>query len=226
MKCRALIIEDDLRLADAIVSYLELNNIICDHCSDGAQGIHLIQHNTYDVLVTDIHMPRMSGTEMCQTLRDAGNELPVIMITSLSDLSDKIEGFNAGTDDYLVKPFELKELLLRIQALSKRKSTQATLIDISELRLVINISLREVKREGKTIKLSKSSWALLELLARAWPNPVSKADMEHALWGDEPPDSNGLKVHIHHLRQRIDKPFNSSLVQAVHGFGFVLNEKT
>jgi DNA-binding response OmpR family regulator len=222
MKSRVLLIEDDIRLASGIVQYLELNDILCDHSIDGKKAVQLAQQNSYDVFITDITMPHMSGLEFCSYLRNAGFDTPVIMITSLSALDDKEKGFDAGADDYLVKPFALKELLMRVNALSKRKSNQATVIKIDSLGLELDCSRHKVKRNTHEIILSKSSWTLLLALVRAWPNPLSKQDLEFALWGDELRDSDGLKVHIHHLRQRLDQPFAHPLVHAVRGVGFVL----
>ena len=222
MKCRALLIEDDIRLASAVVQYFELNAILCDHCCDGEKALNLIAQNSYDVLITDINMPHMSGVALCEQLRKIGCDTPVIMITSLSGLDDKVKGFDAGTDDYLVKPFALKELLIRVNALSKRKSNQTNKFTIADLGLEIDYSQHKLSRNNIDISLSKSSWALLIALIHAWPNPVSKKDLEFALWGDEIPDSDGLKVHIHHLRQRLDRPFAQPLLHAVRGVGFVL----
>jgi DNA-binding response OmpR family regulator len=220
--CRALLIEDDLRLASSIVQYLELQDIVCDHCGDGHQALNLVARNTYDVLVSDINMPRMSGLDLCQQLRQSGCSSPIIMITSRADLEDKEQGFEAGADDYLVKPFALKELFLRVKALSRRRSNQTNIINIPSLELEIDCTQFKVKRCDTEVPLPKSSWALLAALARAWPEPVSKRDLEFALWGDEVPDSNALKVHIHHLRQRLDHPFEYPIVQAIRGLGFVL----
>lgn len=222
MTCRALLIEDDLRLASAIVQYFELNDILCDHSSDGKKAFNLIMQNSYDVLITDINMPQVTGVDLCAHLRKMGFDTPVIMITSLSNLEDKVKGFDAGTDDYLIKPFALKELLMRVTALSKRKSKQATSLKIEALGLEVNYALHTLKRNNIEISLPKSSWALLIALLQAWPNPVSKKDLEFALWGDEVPDSDGLKVHIHHLRQRLDRPFSQPIIHAVRGVGFIL----
>lgn len=221
--CRILLIEDDLRLASSIVQFLELQDIVCDHCSDGHQALMLVARNAYDVLVSDINMPRMSGLDLCQQLRQSGCSSPIIMITSRADLEDKELGFEAGADDYLVKPFALKELFLRVKALSRRRSNQANIIRIPDLQLEIDCSQFKVKRSDRELALPKSSWTLLATLARAWPEPVSKRDLEFALWGDEVPDSNALKVHIHHLRQRVDQPFDVPIVHAVRGVGFVLS---
>ncbi len=224
MKNRVLLIEDDPGLASGIVRYLELNDVICDHCYDGVQGLRHLDDNVYDVVVTDVNMPRMNGYELCRMLRSKGSDLPILMLTSRNHIDDKTEGFESGADDYLIKPFEQKELLLRISALSNRKSAKSKSLSINELGIEVDLLKREVIREGQVIELPKSNWIILEKLVQAWPNPVSKADLEYALWGDSPPDSNGLKVQVHHLRRRFDKPFARPLIHSVPGFGFVLKQ--
>lgn len=222
MSCRVLLIEDDIRLASSVVQYMELNGLYCDHCLDGEQAKYLLQKNTYDVLVSDVNMPRISGFDLCIQLRQTGVDVPLIMVSSRASLEDKVKGFEVGADDYLVKPFELKELLIRINALSKRKSGQSQVLTIAPLGLAIDFSQHKVTREGMDIPLSKTAWLLMVALGRAWPNPVRKEDLEFLLWGEDVPDSDGLKVHIHYLRQRLDQPFAKPIVQTVRGYGFVL----
>ncbi len=224
MKTRALLVEDDSRLVDSVVTYLDLKEIDCDYCTNGQQAINLIMENSYDVIISDVNMPKISGFELCKSLRDLAINTPLILVTSRAQLNDKVEGFDAGADDYLVKPFELKELEIRISALLKRKQGQSGIINIEQLELTVDTNQHQVIREGVVLDLSKSNWSLLLTLARAWPNPVSKQDLEHALWSDNPPDSNGLKVHIHNLRKRVDKPFTTQIVHSVPYFGFVLKK--
>ncbi len=217
---RVLLIEDDSNLAESVVQFLELNNFECDHCIDGREGLQLMQSNTYDVVVTDINMPSMTGYELCSTIRGRGIDTPILMISALTELDDKLKGFAEGTDDYLVKPFELKELLARVTSLSRRKSGQTKLISIEDLE--VDLGRHSVTRAGNAIDLTPSAWKLLVTLARAYPDAVNRKDLEHCLWGDETPDSNALKVHIHNLRTKIDKPYDVKLLHSVSGFGFVL----
>jgi DNA-binding response OmpR family regulator len=221
-----LLVEDDMRLASAVLQYLELHDIICDHCPDGNPALALVEKNTYDVIVSDVNMGRMPGFEFCRTLRSLAKDTPFILVTSRTSLDDKIEGFSSGADDYLTKPFELKELHMRIQALVTRARGLLSIIQIEELGLTVNTAIRTVTRNNKVVTLSKSNWQLLLSLANAWPNPVSKQDLEFAIWGEDPPDSNGLKAHIHLLRQRLDKPFDIPFIHAVANFGYVLVNKS
>lgn len=217
---RVLLIEDDNNLAESVVQFLELNHFDCDHCIDGREGLQLIETNAYDVLITDINMPTMTGYELCSTIRQRGIDTPLIMISALVELDDKLKGFAQGSDDYLVKPFELKELLARVIALSGRKSAQSKLIVIGDLK--IDLGSHRVYRDGQHIELTPSGWKILITLARAYPDAVSRKDIEHSLWRDETPDSNALKVHVHNLRQKVDKPFATKLIHSVSGFGFVI----
>ena len=215
-----LLIEDDMDLAQTVVDYLQLEQIRCDHASNGIAGLHLLQQQAYDVLLLDLNLPRLDGIRVCERIRAEGNHIPVLMLTARDQISDKVAGFNAGTDDYLIKPFELQELVLRIQALSKRRSGQVQLLSCADLNM--NINERSVTRQGQSVKLSPIGWRLLETLLRASPTAVSRQQLEDTVWGDEIPDSNSLKVHLHHLRKAIDSPFSNNLIHTVPGYGFVI----
>ncbi|GAB3103163.1 response regulator transcription factor [Aestuariicella hydrocarbonica] len=217
---KLLLIEDDLDLAQTLVQYLELEEMICDHASNGVAGLNLIAKNNYDVLLLDVNLPRMDGLRVCQNLRQKGNDVPVLMLTARDQLDDKLKGFAAGSDDYLVKPFELQELLVRIHALSRRRSGQVKVMTCGDLEM--NLSERAVTRAGKLLQLSPTSWKLLECLLRASPTPVSRETLMDAVWGDEHPDSNSLKVHIFNLRKVIDAPFPVALLHTISGVGFAL----
>lgn len=222
---RVLLIEDDQNLAATVMHYLELNQIDCDHCGNGIHGVNLVNQNSYDVVVTDVNMPMMSGLQMCNTLREDGKEIPILMVSALDDIDDKLAGFDSGADDYLVKPFELRELLARIKALSTRKSGMVKCLNIEELGLNLDLKNKTAKRDGEILRLTPSGWSILESLAKAYPNAVSKQDLEYAIWGEDVPDSSALKVHIHRLRQSLDKAYSLPLLHIVHGFGFELKKK-
>ncbi|MFB4202603.1 Response regulator MprA [wastewater metagenome] len=215
-----LLIEDDLDLAGTVVQYLDIEDIRCDHASNGPAGLTLMEAGSYDVLLLDLNLPRMDGLGVCQRLRTRGDDTPVLMLTARDTLDDKLEGFRAGTDDYLVKPFELQELVARIHALAHRRSGQARQLRYADL--VMNLSEHTVTRAGRTLRLSPTGWRLLETLLRAAPAAVSRRALEEAVWGDEPPDSNSLKVHLHNLRRAVDVPFATALVHTVSGYGFAL----
>lgn len=217
---KLLLVEDDLDLAQTLVQYLELEDMICDHASNGIAGLNLINSNSYDVLLLDINMPRLDGLGLCQRLRAQGNDTPVIMLTARDQLDNKLEGFRAGTDDYLIKPFEMAELVVRVTALSRRRSGQVKKLVCGDLEM--NLSEHSASRDGQTLKLSPTNWRLLECLMRASPAPVSRENLMDAVWGDEHPDSNSLKVHVFNLRKAIDSPFKEPLLHTITGAGFAL----
>ncbi|KAA1173777.1 response regulator transcription factor [Marinobacter salinexigens] len=219
---KLLLVEDDLDLAQTLVQYLELEGMICDHASNGIAGLNLINSNSYDVLLLDINMPRLDGLGLCQRLRAQGNDTPILMLTARDQLDDKLEGFRAGTDDYLVKPFEMAELVVRVTALSRRRSGQVQKLTCGGLEM--NLSEHSASRDGRTLKLSPTSWRLLECLMRASPAPVSRENLMDAVWGDDHPDSNSLKVHIFNLRKSIDGPFEEPLLHTITGAGFALKQ--
>ena len=215
-----LLVEDDRDLALSVIDHLELEQILCDYAANGIEGLALVEHNRYDVLILDINMPGLDGLSLCQKIRAAGDDTPVLMLTARGTLSNKLEGFDAGTDDYMIKPFEIEELIVRLQALAKRRSGQASVLSSGPVRLDLNS--RQVSVDQKPVKLSPTGFKLLEALRRASPNPVSQADLVLKVWGDELPDSNKLRVHIHHLRKALDVANAGQLLQTAAGFGFLI----
>lgn len=218
-----LLVEDDLDLADTVVQYLELEGICCVHGANGMAGLQLAKEGGYQVLLLDINLPRLDGLSLCEQLRSRGDDTPILMLTARDGLDDKLAGFKAGTDDYLVKPFALPELVVRLKALSRRRSGQARKLSCADLEM--NLTDKTITRGGIVLKLSPTGWKLLEALLRATPEIVSRQGLEEAVWNDDIPDSNSLKVHIFNLRKAIDAPFTSSLVHTIPGHGFALREK-
>lgn len=219
---RILFVEDDIRLSKVVVDYLELEGFRCEHLASAEHALEIVKQNTYDVIVTDVNMHRMSGFDFCRKLREQLVDTPVIMLTSRSTLNDKEQGFLAGADDYISKPFELKELVLRINAVFMRVNGRLNVIKIDELNLEIDTSRHSVKREGEEVSLSKSGWKILLTLAKAWPNPVTKEELEYALWGDSLRESDGLKAHVRLLRLSLDKPFSFPIIKTVSYYGYCL----
>lgn len=217
-----LLVEDDFDLAHTVIDYLEIESISCDYASNGMAGLQLLEQNQYDVVLLDLNLPRLDGLSLCERLRASGNDTPVLMLTARDQLDDKLAGFEAGTDDYLVKPFELQELVVRLQALAKRRSGQTQLLRCGDLEM--SLKERTVTRAGRRIKLSPTAWQLLETLLRASPAVVSRQKLIATVWGDAPPDSDSLKVHLFHLRKAIDAPFPSPLLHTVGSSGFALRE--
>lgn len=221
---RILIIEDNPDIAANIGDYLEEKGHTVDFAGDGITGLHLAIVNDFDAIVLDLALPGMDGLEVCRKLRqDAGKNTPVLMLTARDRLEDKLAGFETGADDYLVKPFELQEVEARLEVLTSRGSRRAS----KEIRvgdLLFNLDTLIANRVGQDIDLNPIGLKLLRCLMEASPNVVSRAELEKKVWGEEMPDSDSLRVHIHSLRAAIDKPFGSKMIQTRHGIGYRLVE--
>ncbi len=220
MSISILLVEDDIDLAETVVQYLEYEEIFADHAFNGEAGLNLARQSDYDVIVLDVMLPRLDGLSVCSRLREDGIDVPVLMLTARGTLEDKLAGFEAGTDDYLAKPFELAELSARIKVLAKRRSGETKKLVVGELTMDLN--RREAYRGEKLLKLTPTCWELLEVLMRRSPAVVSRSNLEEALWGDDIPESNSLKVHMHKLRQQVDGGSDLPMIQTVPGHGFVL----
>ena len=220
---RVLIIEDNPAIVQNMTDFLESKGYILDFAMDGIGGLHLALTQDYDVIVLDLMLPGMDGITLCQKLRrEADKQVPVIMLTARDTLEDKLLGFESGADDYLVKPFALKELEARIKVLANRRVADTKVLVAGDLRL--DLGSFEVTRQGRAIELNNTCIAILKLLMEASPNVVSRQEMENSLWGDMPPGSDVLRSHIYTLRKKIDKPFGHAMIETVHGVGFKLKE--
>jgi len=217
-----LLVEDDIDLATAVIDYFELENIQCDHAGNGVQGLNLIEKNHYQAIILDLNLPKMSGLTVCENIRNQGIDTPVLMLTAMDTLEDKLTGFAKGADDYLVKPFAMEELIVRVKALSKRRSGQVTVLKVAGIEL--DLDKMKASLSGYTLKLSPIAFKILEVLLRNSPNPVSRDFIVQEVWGDDKPESNSLKVHIFNLRKQLDLAGNKALLQTVSGFGFAIEE--
>lgn len=223
---RVLIVEDNRDICGNIATYLEKHSYVLDFAYDGISAMHLALSNTYDVIVLDLMLPRMDGLSFCQKLRaDAEIETPVLMLTARDTLDDKLKGFEAGADDYLVKPFALQELHARLQALYKRSHPKTDkLLSVGDLTL--NRSTLQVHRAGQRIDLTPAGIRLLRRLMEKTPSVVAREDLEALLWADERPDGDALRSHLYKLRQAIDRPFDNPLIHTVHRIGYRIAEDT
>lgn len=220
---RILIIEDNPDIAGNIGDYLELHGHIVDFAGDGVMGLHLATENTFDAIILDINMPRMDGFEVCRKLRNEHHlDTPVLMLTARDSLADKTRGFELGAWDYLVKPFELKELAMRLDALKLRQAPAlGRILSVGDLSL--NLNKWQAVRDGKVLDLHRASLRILEMLMRASPNAVARQDIEFFLWGDNAPSSDPLRSHMYELRRELDKPFEFKMLKTMRGIGFALN---
>lgn len=221
MTFNTLLVEDNVSLAQTVIAYFDLEGIDCDYASNGSQGLELALLNDYQVILLDINLPRINGLEVCEMIRKQGVDIPVMMLTARDSLEDKLAGFDAGTDDYLVKPFELSELVARVKALFNRRSLHSMKLEVGPL--VMDLSLKTICREGQKLKLTPTCWKLLEILMRGSPNVVSREKMQNTIWTEpDLPDSDVLKVHLYKLRQQVDKPFSIKLIQTVSSHGVAI----
>ena len=221
---RVLIIEDNPDIAANIGDYLEDRDHEVDFAGDGVTGLHLAVVNDFDAIVLDLALPGMDGLEVCRKLREeADKDTPVLMLTARDTLKDKLAGFEHGADDYLVKPFELQEVEARLEVLSRRGHGRASrVLTVGDLEY--NLDTLIVTRGGENIDLNPIGLKLLQRLMESSPNVVSRQELESHVWGEEMPDSDSLRVHIHSLRSAIDKPFGSQMIQTRHGIGYRLTE--
>jgi len=220
-RTRILLIEDHRDLAETIVDFLETMGGIVDYAADGLSGLHLARTEKFDVILIDVMLPGIDGLELARKLREQHtSSVPIIMITARDELNDKLAGFEAGADDYLVKPFELPELVARIHSLIRRTRGQVTAEVLTIGDLELNPSTLVVTRAGKTITLTPAGFQILALLMKSAPNVVLREDIENELWGDEPPASDTLRSQIYKLRKQVDKPFDQALIHTAQGSGY------
>jgi DNA-binding response OmpR family regulator len=220
---KLLIVEDNQSLVANLFDYFEARGHLLDAAPDGVTGLHLAVVNDYDAIVLDWMLPRMDGRALLHALRtDAGKDTPVIMLTARDELDDKIAGFRGGADDYLTKPFALPELEVRLEALLARAAPggRARVMDVGGLRL--DPATLQVSRDGKALHLYPACRKLLEVLLRASPAVVSRERLEHALWGDTPPDADLLRSHMYELRRVVDGPYPVKLIQTLPRTGYRL----
>jgi DNA-binding response OmpR family regulator len=219
-----LIIEDNPDLVENLYDFFEAHKHVLDAAYSGSKGLQFAQNNLYDVIILDLMLPDMDGLEVCSRLRQQGCNLPILMLTARDTLNDKLHGFHSGADDYLVKPFSLLELEVRLQALVRRKQGDISnaLLHIADLEL--NPTTLRVKRAGDKIDLPPIPLKILELLLRQSPRVVSRQEIERHIWADDLPETDSLRTHLHILRNLIDKPFPIHLIQTVRGMGYYLAE--
>lgn len=223
---RILLVEDNRDILANMADYLGLKGYTVDCAQDGLSGLHLAATSHYDLIVLDVMLPGLDGFTLCRRLReDARRDTPVIMLTARDQLDDRLQGFRSGADDYLLKPFALSELAARIEAVLRR-SQGGGRRELQVGDLSYNLDTLEVNRAGKPLKLNPIGLKLLAVLMQKSPHVVRRDVLEEAVWGDDCPDSDSLRSHVHQLRQVIDKPFPMALLHTVHGVGYKLAEET
>lgn len=221
-----LLIEDHHDIADMIYEYLERRGFIVDYAADGITGLHLAVTNEFDLIVLDLMLPGMDGIELLEKLRqEARRATPILILTARDTLQEKIAGLESGADDYLVKPFEIRELEARIRALLRRHRGLIRPENLQVHDLEFNTGTMTITRAGQILKLTPIAMTILQILMRASPNMVHRRDLERQVWGDILPDSDTLRSHLYNLRKCIDKPFDVPLLHTIQNTGYRLAKK-
>jgi two-component system copper resistance phosphate regulon response regulator CusR len=224
---RILIVEDEPKIADTLKFGLTENGYEVDVAYDGHIGKKLVQSNVYNLIVLDINLPGINGYDLCKLIRRNDPQVPIIMLTALSALSDKIEGYDAGADDYIIKPFEFRELLMKIRVLLRRTMSQQVPVGnvLKAADLDMNLDRKEVRRANVPINLTAKEFQLLEYLLRNKNRLVSRADIAVNVWDiDFDTNTNVIDVYINYVRNKIDKPFEQKLIQTQVGMGYILKD--
>lgn len=225
---KILIVEDEPKIANTLKLGLEENGYHAEIAGDGETGYVMFNENKYDLVILDINLPHRNGYDLCKYYRSVNSHVPIIMLTSLIGLDDKIEGYNAGADDYVVKPFEFKELLLKIKVFFKRAlnpiSQKSNILKAADLEM--NLDSKQVTRGGKPINLTAKEFQLLEFLLLNKNKVVSRGDIAADVWEiNFDTHTNVIDVYINYLRNKIDKSFENKLIQTQVGMGYILKDK-
>jgi DNA-binding response OmpR family regulator len=225
---KVLIIEDDHTLNKNISEALKAENYDVTSLFDGALAERIIKRETFDCIILDINLPGKNGFELCKEFRNSNLDTPVIMLTAFSELEDKIQGFECGADDYLTKPFFMRELLLRVNALIKRKgkntNNNESVFTFDDITL--NDATKTVFRQGKEISLTPREYQILFKLIQQPGEVVAKADLVKEIWGNSfDANTNTIEVYINFLRNKLDKPFHKNTIKTKVGFGYYLDTK-
>lgn len=215
---RLLIVEDDELLGDGLQTVLQQRGHTVDWVQDGITADHALQREYYDLAILDLQLPKLSGQELLTRLRSENNEIPVLILTARSELTDRVEMLNSGADDYVVKPFEMDELCARIQALHRRNKGHAS-PQLQVDNICLDQQAHTVTVDGRPVSLSNREFSVLQLLLENSGRVISRAKIEEALygWGDEV-ESNAVEVHIHHLRKKL----KTNPIRTIRGVGYII----
>lgn len=223
-----LIVEDEKRVADLLKIGLEENGYQTMVAYDGAMGLRLFQSNVFQLVISDIILPKLDGFELCREIRKLNEKVPVLMLTALGSADDKLDGFDAGADDYMVKPFDFRELIARVKVLLRRSAeTVAVQPDqIVYADLSINLKLQEVRRKDILVKLSPKEYNLLLYMVENAEKVISRMEIAEKVWNTHfDTGTNFIDVYINYLRKKIDKEFDTKLIHTKPGVGFIFSDK-
>jgi len=218
-----LVVEDERRLAQLVRRVLEEEGHTVDLAYDGEEGLAMGMEGSHDVIVLDILLPGINGIEVCQALRKNRVDTPILLLTALGDVQDRVRGLDAGADDYLGKPFAFQELLARLRALGRRRVQAREADRLQTADLVLDLNRRRAERAGQLIELSPKEFALLEFLMRNEGRVITRTQILDHLWGyDHTPDSNLVDVYVSYLRRKVDKGHPDKLIGTIRGVGYFL----
>ncbi len=224
---RILLIEDEIKTLISLRQGMEEQGWTVNTTTEGDAGLRLASNDDYDVIVSDISLPGISGLEMCVQLRAQGIRTPILLLTALSDTDDKVIGLEAGADDYLAKPFEFRELLARIKALARRPTTSLRPENILRFAdVALDLNAKKVSRGGKEVSLTPREFALLEFFLRNPGVVLSKVEIAEKVWDlNFNTGTNVIEVYVNYLRNKLDKGFDQKLLHTLFGQGYVLREE-
>ena len=220
--------EDEKRVADLLKIGLEENGFQALVAYDGAMGLRLFQSNTFKLVISDIILPKMNGFELCKEIRKVDDRVPILMLTALGAADDKLEGFDVGADDYIVKPFDFRELTARVRALLKRHAISGEVLvkKIAYADLSVNLELREVTRNNISIRLSPKEYNLLVYMVENAEKVISRMEIAEKVWNTHfDTGTNFIDVYINYLRKKIDRDFEVKLIHTKPGVGFIFTDK-
>jgi DNA-binding response OmpR family regulator len=220
-----LLVEDERRLAQVVRRVLEEEGHTVDVAQDGGEGLTMALEGSHDVIVLDVLLPEIDGLEVCRRLRASRVDTPVLLLTALGQVDDRVRGLDAGADDYLPKPFAFQELLARLRALGRRRVEAREPNQLTAGDVVLDLRRRRVERAGKMIDLSAKEFALLEFLMRNEGRVVTRTQILDHVWGyDYSPDSNLVDVYVTYLRRKLDNGKGTSLIRTVRGIGYAMGD--
>ena len=218
-----LLVEDHRLLAETLMDYLETESIDVDYAANGLQGLEIARTQSFDAIILDVNLPGIDGFTICEQLRQTYKiDTPILMLTARDQLEDRIKGFENGADDYLIKPFESQELVMRLKALVKRDRGQVTQKLLTVGRLKLDTGKMQIWRDDVLIEVSPTSFKIMNILVRAYPEVVTREQIEQELWGSDVPDTDTLRSHVYNLRKAVDHPFEQAMIQTVKGVGLKL----
>ncbi len=221
-----LIVEDEQRLAEILKRHLEDSGYKAEIASDGYVGKHMVEKNRYNLIILDINLPLMNGYDLCKEIRKTNHDVPIIMLTALGTTDNKVTGFDSGADDYILKPFDLRELLARVNVCLRRSVANTRTEKLSIADLALDHNSKTVTRGGKRIDLTAKEFSLLEIFLKNKEKLLTRDFIIEEVWGiDFDPSTNIIDVYVNYLRKKIDKDYEPKLIHTKFGFGFYCSEK-